>query len=178
MGSQPARRIGEPRRDRVTERRHPGLGRQGGQPLVNTALALCQRQRLGQGRHLGQLTLPERGSIVDHPLAREGKRPVVFQWLPDGAKRPVQDFQRLERHGSLVDGGGQQIPQFGLAVEEHLTLVREVAKEGALGHTGTRGDPGGGGLIIATLAEQLDGCLLQALTRRFSAAGHFLVRLI
>ncbi len=49
----------------------------------------------------------------------------------------------------------------GRSTEQHLSLVREVPEEGALGHSGSEGDLGSSGLVEAPLRVERESRLLQ-----------------
>ena len=64
-----------------------------------------------------------------------------------------------------MQSGQECVGQGLLAVEEHLTLVGEVAEERALGEADGLGDLGGRRLFVATGGEQFEGGVLEPLAR-------------
>ena len=88
-------------------------------------------------------------------MARLRVGPVALEHRRHGPKRLPQDAEWSASDRSFRDHSGQRLPKDGLAVEQNLPLVREMPEEGALRHAGPGRDPGGGGPVVAVLAEQL-----------------------
>ena len=72
------------------------------------------------------------------------------------------------RRGRLEHGRDEEVVESLRAAEEHLFLVGEVAKEGALRETGAFGDLGDGRLVESLFAVEDEGGLGEpSLTVRF-----------
>ena len=89
-----------------------------------------------------------------------------------GLKRERDRLKRRDRGRSFGDEPDEQLFEFVTPAEEHLTLVGEVAKKGALGDSGPRGDLDYGRLLVAVLDEQFHRGLLQAFLRTRFPSDH------
>lgn len=108
----------------------------------------------------------------DDRQSRLGERAVFLKdpaGLAEGAQQNTERLQAVGGVGDLLDQRGAQV---GFAVEEHLTLVREVPEERALVDACSGGDLGRGGPVEPALPVQLQSRLLKAAARFCSASWH------
>ena len=99
---------------------------------------------------------------------------------PHRARGPFEAGRdRIERcrgRSAPGDALGQQLTQRFLSGDQNLALVREVAKERALGDAGALGDLRHGRRVVSLLGEQVDGGQDESLAcSRFPARHHVII---
>ena len=152
--------------------RHRDLRRKPRRWWRRATLRECVCEGVGERCRLGVGALLESWGDRDDFGSLRGDRAVGDQERDRGGESLDEDSKRRELDGRGGDGVEKDHAQFGFAVKEHLAFVGKVAEVGALGHSGARSDLGGGGLVIAALAVELQRCFAQSTARFGPVSGH------